>query len=186
MAHATFSKGSDGQADRAAIVAFVKAKRRTVLTLEEKLDILRLHVGLREEGVVDVTGKIAQWLGRSDATVKAVLRESKTTGTLTVALPPSNKTNHASRVPSTPAVRALVKNFLRDRDGLRTVCKDIVELLLAKGKASIKRVSATEYETKDYNACLRAVHGFLTREGFKYTGLGSKGSYGANDDDASD
>ncbi|KDO25707.1 hypothetical protein SPRG_09006 [Saprolegnia parasitica CBS 223.65] len=165
----------------AAIVAFVKTKRGTALTLEEKLDILRLHVSLREEDVADVAGKIAGWLGRSTATVKAVWREYKTTGTLTVAPPPSNKTNHASRVPSTPAVRALVKNFLRDRDraGIRTVCKDVVELLLAKGKVSIKRVSATEYETKDYSACLRAVQGYLTREGFKYTMHGGKASYAA-------
>ncbi|OQR85543.1 hypothetical protein ACHHYP_11720 [Achlya hypogyna] len=153
----------------AKIKAFVKKERPMALTLEEKLDILRLHAGLRDDGIANVAIKIAKWLGRGQDIVKAVLREYRYTGSLKVAKAPSNTTNHASRVPNTPEVRALVKQFIRDRSvtRTRTVAKDVLGLLLAKDKVQIKMNNTKDYDDKGYNACLRAVQAFVGKQGYK-------------------
>ncbi|OQS00912.1 hypothetical protein ACHHYP_02185 [Achlya hypogyna] len=153
----------------AKIKAFVKKERPMALTLEEKVDILRLHAGLRDDGIANVATKIAKWLGRGQGIVKAVLREYRYTGSLKVAKTPSNTTNHASRVPNTPEVRALVKKFIRDRSVTRTrkVAKDVLGLLRAKDKVQIKKNNSKDYDDKDYNACLRAVQAFVGKQGYK-------------------
>ncbi|CAK4122479.1 unnamed protein product [Aphanomyces euteiches] len=163
----------------AKIKAFVKKARPTALTLEEKLDILRLHAGLREQGITDVVVKISLWLGRGQETVKAILREYRQTGSLTVAKLPSNKSCHASRVPNTPEVRGIVKQYIRDRSvtRTRTVAKDVLKLLVAKNRVAIKMENTTDYDKENYNACLRAVQAFLKKEGRKREKREGKTSY---------
>ncbi|RHY40970.1 hypothetical protein DYB38_010797 [Aphanomyces astaci] len=142
---------------------FVKMRRRRSLTYEEKLDILWLQASLREKGCSDVSGVVAGLLGHGARTVKAVMAEFLATGAVSVSLPPSNTTNHQSRVPNTRAVRALVKRFIRDRcvTRTRTVAKDVLALLQDN-----QSVTVDEEHPKDYAACLRAVQVFLAKQGY--------------------
>ncbi|RHY24931.1 hypothetical protein DYB25_008208 [Aphanomyces astaci] len=142
---------------------FVKMRRRRSLTYEEKLDILWLQASLREKGCSDVSGVVAGLLGHGARTVKAVMAEFLATGDVSVSLPPSNTTNHQSRVPNTRAVRALVKRFIRDRcvTRTRTVAKDVLALLQDN-----QSVTVDEEHPKDYAACLRAVQVFLAKQGY--------------------
>ncbi|KDO20391.1 hypothetical protein SPRG_13773 [Saprolegnia parasitica CBS 223.65] len=143
--------------------AFVKKRRQRRISLEEKLDILYMHAVLRESQTQDTAGVIARQLGRSTRTVKEVLSEFLAIGDLTVAEPPSNKTHHASRVPRTPAVRALVRTFIRDRcvTRTRTVAKDVLALLEDKGY-----ITGNSNNTKDYTNRLRVVQKLLAKEGY--------------------
>ncbi|RHZ12624.1 hypothetical protein DYB37_010226 [Aphanomyces astaci] len=142
---------------------FVKMRRRRSLTYDEKLDILWLQASLREKGCSDVSGVVAGLLGHGARTVKAVMADFLATGDVSVSLPPSNTTNHQSRVPNTRAVRALVKRFIRDRcvTRTRTVAKDVLALLQDN-----QSVTVDEEHPKDYAACLRAVQVFLAKQGY--------------------
>ncbi|RHY23918.1 hypothetical protein DYB32_009028 [Aphanomyces invadans] len=145
------------------IKAYVKLRLRRNLTVDEKLDILWLQATLREVNTANVTDVIPHLLGRGTKTVKCVLAEFLSAGNITVAPPPSNKSNHISRVPDTNAVRKLVQRFIRDRcvTRTRTVAKDVLALLLDHGVVRIDPSRA-----KDYAASLRAVQAFLAKHGY--------------------
>ncbi|ETV88734.1 hypothetical protein H257_00248 [Aphanomyces astaci] len=124
---------------------------------------VKMRPSLREKGCSDVSGVVAGLLGHGARTVKAVMAEFLATGDVSVSLPPSNTTNHQSRVPNTRAVRALVKRFIRDRcvTRTRTVAKDVLALLQDN-----QSVTVDEEHPKDYAACLRAVQVFLAKQGY--------------------
>jgi hypothetical protein len=146
------------------IKRFVAAERQAIVTRMERLDILRLQVGLREDNMTDVAGKLARWLGRGEDTIKNTLKVYLDTGDVHVAATPANTTKHPTRVPRTPAVTTLVQKFIRDRcvTRTRTVARDVLALLEDHGIVTINKSN-----TKDYASCLRAVQAFLAKEGYK-------------------
>jgi hypothetical protein len=132
------------------IKRFVAAERQTIVTRMERLDILRLQVGLREDNITDVARKLARWLGRSEDTIKSTLKMYLDTGDVHVAAAPANTSKHCTRVPRTHAVTSLVQQFIRDRcvTRTRTVARDVLALL-----EDHKIVTINKANTKDYASC---------------------------------
>ncbi|KAG9415679.1 hypothetical protein AC1031_000063 [Aphanomyces cochlioides] len=145
-------------------LALVRTLRPRSLTREERLDVLQLICYLRNQGEKDVSGKVAAMLGRGERTVKSVWSDYVASGNVVPVPPPSNASNHTQRVPSNPAVLALVQTFIRDRSikRERTVAKDIVTLLQQHGHVTIK-----PNDKKDEASCLRAVQQFLIKQGYE-------------------
>ncbi|KAF0706840.1 hypothetical protein AaE_013921, partial [Aphanomyces astaci] len=105
---------------------------------------------------------------------KGVWSEYCTTKALTVASAPSNRTEHACRIPSSKVVTKLVLEFVRTRRLTRTrvVAKDILALLSENGHISVDMSNA-----KDVSAALRASQAFLAKQGYM-RGAQKGGAYG--------
>ncbi|OQR85323.1 hypothetical protein ACHHYP_11945 [Achlya hypogyna] len=101
-------------------LALIKKARPQSLTREERLDVLHLHCHLRKQVAQDVSGNIATMLGRGERTVKDVWAQFLVGGDVVPVPPPSNTSNHASRVPCHPSTIHLVQKFIRDRCITRT------------------------------------------------------------------
>ncbi|OQR80625.1 hypothetical protein ACHHYP_17409 [Achlya hypogyna] len=147
------------------IKRFVAAERQTIVTRMERLDILRLQVGLREDNITDVARELARWLGRGDDTIKSTLKMYLDTSDVHVATAPANTSKHKTRVPHAPAVTSSVQQFIRDRCIMRTrtVARDVLALL-----EDHKIVTINKANTRDYASCLRVVQAFLAKEVYKH------------------
>ncbi|OQR89505.1 hypothetical protein THRCLA_22677 [Thraustotheca clavata] len=132
--------------------------------MEEQLDILYMHAYLRQQGISSVSQHIAKILGRGIRVVKEVWSEYKNNSTITAKTVPSNKTNHATRVPDTKVVLELVQNLLRQKRLIRArvVAKGVMALLVEIGDIAVDNSNS-----HDVAACLRAVLTYLVKKGFQ-------------------
>ncbi|OQR96097.1 hypothetical protein ACHHYP_20848 [Achlya hypogyna] len=146
------------------ISAFYKRERSRTLTRVERLLIVRLQAYYRAEGVADATALIARIIDRSLGVVQRVWREFETSGVVAEATVAGNRTNHATRVPTTKTVRDIVQSFVRGHRQTRSrvVAKDVLALLQHHG-----HVTVNSSDQKAMATCLRSVQNYLSRGGFK-------------------
>ncbi|KAG9404224.1 hypothetical protein AC1031_005763 [Aphanomyces cochlioides] len=117
------------------ITQYVKAQRPPALTKEERLDILRLHAYFRSRATPRASELIAEATGRSQRVVKAVWKDYLDSKTVVPVAPPSNTTQHASRIPKSTHITSAVQEFIRNRrmTRTRTVAGDVMEFLFENG-----------------------------------------------------
>lgn len=165
------------------IVEFVKRNRPSVVSAEEKLDILLLQAKLRHEHYAlaqdkapknaateqrrpenaRATHRIAGLLNRKPDLVAKVWSDYCNGIAIKTARPPGNYSQKSTLVPRTQAVIASVHGFVRERrvKKLRIMTKDIMDHLEAAGYIAVNRDSSTSTRST-----LRSVHRFLNRIGY--------------------
>ena len=165
-------------AEFSALKEYVRRNRSSVVTKEEKLDILMLQGSIRFEhgetqkalrrgrkaASAKATERVAEILGRKKDLVSDVWSSYINDIPLSIATPAGNYRLKSTRVPRARGVVNRVQMFVRERRQIRqrTVAKDVMSFLHDCGYITVDRSC-----NNDIDAALRSVQRFLTRIGFK-------------------